>query len=173
MDPRSPTCNLALTPFRGVECSDAVGAQVAYEFVAARLASPNGTTTGRQWDEYLKTPWFNYVHEDGSVHQVRDLPCCKYLSAVPRAPFLPISYTRTSLHTNTRLQVWYDDPESLAWKYKLAREFGLRGVGPYTFDNLDYTGRETGRGPAAAAEAKAMWDAFDAFLGAPLRPAVV
>lgn len=75
--------------------------------------------------------------------------------------------------TTTTTQVWYDDPESLSWKYKLAREFGLRGVGPYTFDDLDYTGLETGRGPAAVAEARAMWDAFDAFLGAPLRPAVV
>lgn len=31
MDPLSPTCHLALTPFRGVECSDAAGTQVAYE----------------------------------------------------------------------------------------------------------------------------------------------
>lgn len=72
MDPLSPTCNLPLTPFRGVECSDAAGTQVAYEFVAARLAAPNGTTTGRQWDGYLKSPWFNYVDEKtGVVHQVR------------------------------------------------------------------------------------------------------
>jgi spore germination protein YaaH len=33
-------------------------------------------------------------------------------------------------------QVWYDDAESLSWKYKLAREMGLRGVGPYTFDDV-------------------------------------
>lgn len=83
MDPLSPTCNLALTPFRGVECSDAAGAQVAYEFVAARLAAPNGTTTGRRWDDYLKSPWFNYVDErDGSVHQVggvRFLVCVCFL----------------------------------------------------------------------------------------------
>lgn len=41
---------------------------------------------------------------------------------------------------------------------------GLRGVGPYTFDDLDYTGLETGRGKEAVAEAQGMWQAFDAFL---------
>jgi hypothetical protein len=32
---------------------------------------------------------------------------------------------------------------------------------------------ETGRGEAAVAEAKAMWEAFDAFLDTPASPSVV
>lgn len=36
-------------------------------------------------------------------------------------------------------QVWYDDPESLMPKYHLAKTLGLRGVGPFTFDDLDCT----------------------------------
>lgn len=32
------------------------------------------------------------------------------------------------------------DPESLKAKYAVAKALGLRGVGPFTFDDLDYTG---------------------------------
>lgn len=31
----------------------------------------NQTTTGRQWDNLLQSPWFNYINpKDGNVHQV-------------------------------------------------------------------------------------------------------
>ena len=40
--------------------------------------------------------------------------------------------------------MWYDDAESLRYKYKLARDLGLRGVGPFTYDYLDPKGEDTG-----------------------------
>lgn len=38
-------------------------------------------------------------------------------------------------------QVWYDDAESLTPKYQLAKDMGLRGVGPYRFDQVDPIGQ--------------------------------
>ena len=55
-------------------------------------------------------------------------------------------------------QVWYDDAESLGYKYALARSLGVRGVGAWTFDKLDY---------ANATQRDAMWAAFDHFLLGP------
>ena len=55
-------------------------------------------------------------------------------------------------------QVWYDDPESLAAKVRVARAAGLRGVGTWNLEAL-YWAPLT---PKQAAENKAMWDAFKA-----------
>ena len=59
---------------------------------------------------------------------------------------------------NNMLQYWYDDPQSLAYKYKYAQTMGLRGLGPFQFGDLIYdnTNEEKER-------AKAIWSAFDAF----------
>jgi len=59
--------------------------------------------------------------------------------------------------------MWYDDPESLRDKYAIARQFGVRGVGPYTFDYLDYTNR-MGSNPLAEEQSRKMWEAFDVLL---------
>ena len=37
------------------------------------------------------------------------------------------------------IQFWYDDRESLVIKYELAQELGLRGVGMWNADGLDYS----------------------------------
>jgi len=125
MDPLGITCPMALVPFRGVDCSDAAGVQVPYSVIQARLIAGK-TTTGRLWDSYMETPFYNYVsEEDGSVHQVH-----------------------------------YDDAESLRLKYGVARELGLRGVGPYTFDDLPGGGEGGREGEAAA---RGMWEALRYF----------
>ena len=56
--------------------------------------------------------------------------------------------------------MWYDDPESLALKYRAAAELGLRGVGMWHLDAL-----AAGRGSTAAqrAQTTVMWDALQAF----------
>ena len=50
------------------------------------------------------------------------------------------------------------------YKYKIARELGIRGVGPFTFDKLDYTGNDTKRFIEGPREAKEMWNSFETFL---------
>eukprot|EP00624_Nannochloropsis_granulata_P004050 evm.model.NODE_302_length_8760_cov_53.373516.2 len=125
IDPHDKTCPIALVPFRGVGCSDAAGVQVPYSIIQARLVAGK-TATGRMWDAYMQTPFYNYIDEgDGSLHQVH-----------------------------------YDDAESLRLKYGVARELGLRGVGPYTFDDLPGVGEGGKEGEEAARE---MWEALRVF----------
>jgi spore germination protein YaaH len=49
-------------------------------------------------------------------------------------------------------QYWYDDVISLKHKYAWAREQNLRGVGPYTFSDVDSSGIDAD-----------IWSAFDVF----------
>jgi di-N-acetylchitobiase len=55
-------------------------------------------------------------------------------------------------------QVWYDDAASLAVKYAVAKAMGVRGVGPYRYDQLDYSGSAQ-----SAPQTKAMWAALAGF----------
>ncbi|XP_059164007.1 uncharacterized protein LOC131946963 [Physella acuta] len=48
-------------------------------------------------------------------------------------------FSYTDLTTNASYQVQFDDPDSLMIKYKLAAELGLRGIGIWTIDFLDYS----------------------------------
>ena len=56
-------------------------------------------------------------------------------------------------------QVWYDDPESLIKKYVYARSEGMKGVGMWHADAIDYSKTAAGR-----EEQQAMWGAIRAFL---------
>jgi len=67
-DPKSPFCPIKLVPFRGVNCSDAAGTQRNYPNILRTLR--NNTITGRIWESYLQTPYFNYYDSTQNVHQV-------------------------------------------------------------------------------------------------------
>jgi len=54
-------------------------------------------------------------------------------------------------------QVWFDNPESLTYKYEYAKSVGLRGVGFWTADFLDYGGHGNPKNPVY------MWDAISSF----------
>lgn len=62
-------CPIAQVPFRGAPCSDAAGREFNFGDLFARVHAGN-TTTGRQWDALLQSPWYNYKASDGTVHQV-------------------------------------------------------------------------------------------------------
>ncbi|TMW57473.1 hypothetical protein Poli38472_003398 [Pythium oligandrum] len=55
---------------------------------------------------------------------------------------------------DTVIQLWYDDEESLRAKYRLVKELGLRGVGMWNADTLDYAEDLVG--------SQRMWDALEA-----------
>lgn len=55
-------------------------------------------------------------------------------------------------------QVRYDDPTSLKLKYQMAVHLGLRGVGTWNIDSLDYSDA-----PYAAQQRKLMFDAFPSY----------
>jgi di-N-acetylchitobiase len=70
------------------------------------------------------------------------------------APFFNHVENETN-HNFLVQQYWYDDAQSLKLKYAWARSNELRGLGPYTFDDLN---------GAPAQETQSMWSAFDTFL---------
>ena len=60
------------------------------------------------------------------------------------------------VEANATVQYWWDDPDSLALKYAFAKRAGLRGVGPFTWSDLDPEN--------APEETAAMWAALGEFL---------
>jgi len=86
----------------------------------AMLRSANASKL--KFDESTSSPFFNFQHADGQVHQI-----------------------------------WFDNQESLAVKYGMASAAGLRGTGPYTFDDLAYSTE------VEKADAAAMWSALKKF----------
>jgi len=62
----------------------------------------------------------------------------------------------------TIYQMWFDNATSLGLKYSIANDFGIRGVGPFTYTDVDTTGSKSGN-PKAPQEAQDMWAALRAF----------
>lgn len=50
----------------------------------------------------------------------------------------------TDLIDDRTNQIWYDSPESLAPKYALASEYGLKGVGMWESTKVDYEKGDAG-----------------------------
>lgn len=69
-DNQTETCDIAMIPFRGVNCSDAAGSEIAYQDIMTILADKdaNGVTTDIRRGSYLQTPNFNYVDKNGKTH---------------------------------------------------------------------------------------------------------
>ncbi|XP_050408793.1 di-N-acetylchitobiase [Patella vulgata] len=57
--------------------------------------------------------------------------------------------------SNTTYQIWFDGPRSLKLKYSLADKYGLRGVGMWNADSLDYSDTIS-----AQLQRKEMWGAL-------------
>jgi len=58
-------------------------------------------------------------------------------------------------------QVWFDDPQSLATKYVLAKKLGLRGLSMWNADCLYYNGNDPTRKSETAEMWKTMFDFFN------------
>lgn len=146
-NPTDETCEIKLVPFRGVNCSDAAGNELAFSTIMNifdRNVCPPGipfevcnVTTGIRWDESTQSPYFNY---------------------------LAMSNDNMTENSIQLYQVWFDNAASSAIKYRAAQSMGVRGVGPYTWDDLDNDGSITGN-PKAPMEAKSMWEALKEFKG--------
>ncbi|KAG2452834.1 hypothetical protein HYH02_002180 [Chlamydomonas schloesseri] len=59
-------------------------------------------------------------------------------------------------------QVWFETPESLALRYRLARDLGLRGVGTWNLGAVEHSGAA---GPEARQDTAAMWASARVFTG--------
>ncbi|XP_068095235.1 di-N-acetylchitobiase-like [Hyperolius riggenbachi] len=67
-----------------------------------------------------------------------------------KAPFYNYKDTKGALH-----QVWYDDPQSIALKAAYIKKLGLRGIGMWNGDHLDYSDN-----PVAQQQSRDMWKAL-------------
>ena len=104
-------CEIGEVPFRGVNCSDAVGSQQGFAGMQNYIRDGNNYTAdvGPVWREpYLNVQYFNYISKEDE--------------------------------NKTQYQVWIDDPVSLGEIYKWVKEMGLGGTGPYTWGYLDSSG---------------------------------
>jgi len=114
----------------------------------------------------LGVPWYGYVYQclqlSGELCFIKKVPfrgvACsdaagrqydygylyKTLMTMPEAYTWNTSsstpyFTHSDWMAGTIHQVQFDDPHSLSLKYKLAQVMGLRGVGVWNIDSLDYT----------------------------------
>lgn len=131
-------CALPAVSFRGAPCSDAAGPQVNYRDIAAavrRGAGGRDTPSGERWDALVcgEPRW-----DKGQ-----------------QSPWAPCRWDDDPPGLR-RFQVWFDDPRSLAVKYGLVAELGLRGGGTWFLDALNY---DCGGDDACAAETAAIWEA--------------
>ena len=69
---QTETCDLKLVPFRGVNCSDAAGSEIAFQDIMTMLSDKetHNITTDIRRGNYLQTPNFNYVDSTGKTHQL-------------------------------------------------------------------------------------------------------
>lgn len=128
-------CSIPQVPFRGVNCSDAAGSEIAYGTILKVFHDPKKdpqTRSPMRRDLYMDALYFNSLDGGDLIEDE-----AKRLSS-------PVVH-----------QYWFDDAVSLAHKFAWAKSMHLGGVGPYTFDDLDPLNFPD--------ESRAMWSAFDAF----------
>ena len=117
-DKKARYCEIPEVPFRGINCSDAAGGELALGSLLNLFNSKiNITMSG--YDTNMQAPWFNY-------------------------------FNGTSV-----IQYWYDSPAGLELKYQYAKMMKLRGIGPFTFDDLWNLESEE--------DSKKYWSSYDAF----------
>jgi len=121
--PMSKFCPIAYRPWRGTNCSDAVGNEVTYGEIMKLLNSGNFLTDLT-------------IDESGGVF---------------------FNYYCSSSRLSV-CQMWFDNPWSLNVKYSMARDMGIRGVGPYRFDQVALDSK------LERSQADLMFDALRTFL---------
>ncbi|EGD72199.1 hypothetical protein PTSG_00221 [Salpingoeca rosetta] len=128
----------------------------------------NGGNASARYCEIKRVPFRGAPCSDaaGTERGYGDLWQVIHNSSAPTTPVmyddLLVSKYFNYRHTDGTLHqvVWFDDPSTLQQKFALAKTMGLRGVGVWNFDLLDYSTND----PRVHAATRDMWNAFNAFL---------
>jgi len=95
----------------------------------------NTSSKTSNWNDKMKTPWFNYYSDDDSYDDNN--------SEFDK---------KKQMH-----QVWFDDSRSLRIKYEFAKDIGMRGIGMWNADDLPYDKLKWKN------ETKEMWNSMSVF----------
>ncbi|KAL4858571.1 Di-N-acetylchitobiase [Chlorella vulgaris] len=181
-------CELSPVPFFGAPCSDAAGQQVCFCDIAAMTSAAGGdshspsskvTGTGAVGSRALSAtqPGKWIIEQQHSLHHPQQLEVeVEQGRDAALACHVRYDAQQESVYANCRRasdaadsyshQIWFDDPASIRLKCQLATELGLRGVGVWNLDCLDYQCVD----PACSHATTAMWAALQAFQ-TPVTPA--
>ncbi|KAI3428045.1 hypothetical protein D9Q98_006431 [Chlorella vulgaris] len=174
-------CELSPVPFFGAPCSDAAGQQVCFSDIAAMTSAAGGdsqgpsfkfTGTGAVGSRALSAtqPGKWITEQQHSLHHQQQLEveveqgsgaalaCHVRYDAQQESPYANCRRTSDAAGSYSH-QIWFDDPASIRLKCQLATELGLRGVGVWNLDCLDYQCVD----PACSHATMAMWAALQAF----------
>uniref|UniRef100_A0A8D0LB12 Di-N-acetylchitobiase n=1 Tax=Sphenodon punctatus TaxID=8508 RepID=A0A8D0LB12_SPHPU len=150
--------------------------QVWTECIARANAPYNQTLAG--YDDYIHmgidpkklvmgVPWYGYNYACLDLSKVSDaagrqVPYRRIMKQInssisgrlwdegQKAPYYEYKDSLGYFH-----QVWYDDPQSISLKAAYGKERGLRGIGMWNGNCLDYS-----RGSEAEQQSEAMWQAL-------------
>ncbi|XP_077306470.1 di-N-acetylchitobiase-like [Lithobates pipiens] len=120
-----------------------------YDYVCLNLTKGNQCELGKcpfQWASYSDAV-SNQVGYKTIMNQVNSSLTGRLWDDVQKAALFNYKDTEGKIH-----QVWYDDPESITLKATYVKKLGLRGIGMWHGDLLDYSDD-----PVAQEQTKAMW----------------
>ncbi|XP_068098553.1 di-N-acetylchitobiase-like [Hyperolius riggenbachi] len=120
-----------------------------YDYVCLLLTEDNKCTL-KKW-AFEVAPWSAAVgNQVGYSTIMKQVNGSRLWDDEQKAPFY--NYKDTQGHDH---QVWYDDPQSISLKVDYIKKFGLRGIGMWHADLLDYSDD-----PVAQQQSKDMWKAL-------------
>ncbi|CAH0479485.1 unnamed protein product [Peronospora belbahrii] len=112
-----------------------------YGYLYRCLDQATGATDDTSWCQIQPVPFFGAPCSDAAGRQVdygdiqqmvKSNGLVEQWDPLTQTPFVWFS------PEGQRSQIWFDNPRSLTAKYALVRELGLRGVGMWNADTLDY-----------------------------------
>ncbi|XP_060478465.1 di-N-acetylchitobiase isoform X1 [Panthera onca] len=120
-------CTIPKVPSWRASCGIASGQQVPYKIIMKHV---NSSISGSHWDKNQQASYYNYklIYLLGETVLV--------LEAVDAEEDFK-GWKDSSGHLH---QVWYDNPQSISLKAAYIQKHGLRGIGMWHANCLDYSG---------------------------------
>jgi Di-N-acetylchitobiase len=129
-------CVIASVPFRGSACSDAAGHQWDFGYIQQYLRNATTQVLTPLTVNTSNAPGGSYVRVTVNASTI-----------FPAADFTELSIAA----------IYFDNADTLRQKYKVAKDWGLRGVSMWNMDSVSFASQD-------AHETKQIWESLDAYL---------